>query len=144
MREIKFRAWRSDFEEMIYNEFHITADGAVYSFGLAPECVLMQFTGLLDKNGKEIYEGDIVKTDWQHDGTTNYDYEIIGWVVWFEAGLQYYLESKKEMKLIKAGLLATNLLRPLTDFDREQILEQEGYEVIGNIYENPELMEVTL
>jgi hypothetical protein len=71
MRTIKFRAWRSDFEEMIYNEFHITADGAVYSFGLAPECVLMQFTGLLDKNGKEIWEGDLVLCEEEGEVTFN-------------------------------------------------------------------------
>jgi hypothetical protein len=71
MRPIKFRAWRSDFEEMIYNEFHITADGAVYSFGLAPECVLMQFTGLLDKNGKEIWEGDLVLCEEEGEVTFN-------------------------------------------------------------------------
>ena len=56
MREIKFRAWLNMQEEMLYaNVF-----GAGEKFA-GRDCVIMQFTGLLDKNSKEIYEGDIVE-----------------------------------------------------------------------------------
>ena len=75
-REIKFRAWRRD-EQKMYNiatlSFMKNSDGTAVSRGCEgwfgdnhrdrfslDEVTLMQFTGLLDKNGKEIYEGDIL------------------------------------------------------------------------------------
>ena len=65
MREIKFRAWDKENEVMIYPK-GILFDGRVVNFScgiLEPfeGYELMQYTGLKDKNGKEIYEGDIVK-----------------------------------------------------------------------------------
>ena len=65
VREIKFRAWDKENKVMIYPK-GILFDGRVVNFNcgiLEPfeEYELMQFTGLYDKNGKEIYEGDIIK-----------------------------------------------------------------------------------
>lgn len=67
MRQIKFRAWDKH-GEIFRTEFYINFDGVLYynsSIGIK-KCtednyVLNQFTGLLDKNGKEIYQGDIMK-----------------------------------------------------------------------------------
>ena len=74
MRDIKFRAWHKDkkcwlqdvevFEDgswdgALPNE--CTQIGGMVTGYTEPECVLMQYTGLKDKNGKEIYEGDIVQ-----------------------------------------------------------------------------------
>ena len=73
---------------------------------------LMQSTGLKDKNGTEIYEGDIVKNI----------YDEIYVVKWFDAG--FYLEER-----YNGG------------FDYSELHFGNNKEVIGNIYENPELLE---
>lgn len=62
-REIKFRAWDKEIESMSLDPFTLqevmgTNRGMELSVGR--ELIFMQFTGLLDKNGKEIHEGDIV------------------------------------------------------------------------------------
>lgn len=79
MRQIKFRMWdgRQMYQPELADEydFFIGADGdcrrlvdsgtyngAYYPTTIPNPCELMQFTGILDKNEKEIYEGDIVKT----------------------------------------------------------------------------------
>lgn len=72
----------------------------------------MQSTGLKDKNGTEIYEGDIVKNI----------YDEIYVVKWFDAG--FYLEEK-----YNGG------------FDYSELHFGDNKEVIGNIYENPKLLE---
>lgn len=65
-REIKFRAW--DGNKMIFHEGgksvgnpHIDFNGRIYSIGESKHWSLMQCSGLKDKNGKEIFESDIVK-----------------------------------------------------------------------------------
>lgn len=73
---------------------------------------LMQSTGLKDKNGTEIYEGDIIKNP----------YDEIYTVKWFDAA--FYLEEK-----YNGG------------FDYFELYSGDNKKVIGNIYENPELLE---
>lgn len=63
MREIKFRAWDKENKTMLYDYFRVCPDGIVVDSNnqsLYGEVELMQYTGLKDKNGKEIYDGDIV------------------------------------------------------------------------------------
>ena len=143
MREIKFKAWDKEKKKMIYN-VHTACDvspeltngeswfGAFLENETLSEnykYVVMQYTGLKDKNGKAIFEGDILKTQWQHDGVTNYDYEIIGKIIWWRGFVCWAIESKDR-------------IRPICSLEREQLADAEdgGIEIIGNIYENPELL----
>lgn len=117
MREIKFRAWDKGKKEMeTFNLYDISYDydngywlkgaGASLNFDVLKDTEIMQFTGLLDKNGKEIYEGDIVEFSSFEEGRER---EEISWAKHFTG----FCFSKE-------------------DADR--------YEIIGNIYENPELL----
>jgi uncharacterized phage protein (TIGR01671 family) len=115
-REIKFRVWWvndgkmdswQDMLEWSRMSVYFTPDGEF------PH-VLMQFTGLKDKNWKEIYEGDVIR---YHDYAGD-DEEI----------LVEDLASLFEKKGLREGEYAEDW-------------SSENLEVIGNIYENPELLE---
>jgi len=115
MREIKFRAWDKRGKSFVY--FTVKLGKEVF---LAPDEYseeLCLFTGLNDKNGKEIYEGDIMQWK-QHD----YISQRLEKVVWHESG--WWI----------ADLITGDLLCPLT------ANEAKLRTIIGNIYENPELL----
>ena len=123
-REIKFRVWDIENKEML-NVQELDFEPTFYGGRIAirpdqysdyfdpKDMILMQYTGLHDKNGKEIYEGDIVKANW-FDKT-----EVIG-EIYFSMGCFILANSS------------------VSD---NQLFIFKNLEVIGNIYENSKLLE---
>ena len=120
MRELKFRAW-SKSKNKFWNPDFIDCDGQCWDTNHVHETlptddyILMQFTGLRDKNGKDIYDGDILNQypgfgcEWnKRMGVVKYQFASF----WFDMGAQAFT---------------------LDDHDCR-------FEIIGNIYENHELI----
>lgn len=121
---LRYRAWLKEDKEMIdveeinfsNGEFDFIGD-AITWMCKSDDCVLMQSTGLTDKNGKEIFEGDLVKMAKNvYSEPTNYE------VVRHRGGA-YRLESKQ--------------------YGCELWLRHTDCEIAGNIYTDPELAEVS-
>jgi len=106
MREIKFRAWNKKTKLMRYDIFDVR-------LGNDEDYEIMQFTGLKDKNGKEIYEGDIIRYEKKH----------------------YLIKWGKKNKAFIGKIKGDKEEYILSEADKPDELE-----VIGNIYENPELL----
>ena len=87
MREIKFRVWLPKEKMMQDGDFHIGPTGVYYGWNPEEdeyndkkiEPILMQFTGLLDKNGKEIYSGDLLR---HNEGSKSYEVMWNGYGFW--------------------------------------------------------------
>ena len=107
------------------------------------DVILIQATGLFDKNNKEIFEGDILKfnDEWDeycHEGYVDGSVEGINFVevvrgeACFEFGKTRYPESSLFIRMEDERLTFAELIKS-RDFE---------FEIIGNIYKNPELLEV--
>lgn len=131
MRELKFRVWSKEQKTYEYKfpynsigDFYVSSRGKVFSdFGntIAPEVrqddfIVEQYTGLKDKNGKEIYEGDIVKAE-----TRDKHYGILGKVVYRQCA--FWIENAE-------------------DTHREDMLKyyEKEVEIIGNIHKDKEFL----
>lgn len=124
----KFRAWDEKNKEMFKDTFAVTESGEVVTVEQdfitnAPDYIfvdhltIMQSTGLTDKNGKEIFEGDVVKMAKNVYSEPTY-YEVVR-----HRGGAYRLESKQ--------------------YGCELWLRHTDCEIAGDIYKNPELLEVS-
>lgn len=119
MRPIKFRAWNG--HKMYYDDLTVVGPDMGFNALIAKTSKifnLMQYTGLKDKNGKEIYEGDILYHDKYSTEFKEGDVEIVK-----VETLQQFFEDR--------GL-----------YTREygEDWDSANFEIIGNIYENPELI----
>lgn len=130
MREIKFRAWDKTESEWIdikylrfeFNDFWYLQEQDEYENEIDPpyfsgdeDFELMQYTGLKDKNGVDIYEGDVVEY----------------------AGKRYLVEWEDYMFNLKG------FYEPYLDIPYSAFSEELEFEVVGNAYEHPHLLEVS-
>ena len=120
MRELKFRAWCINSNCWFKDGFSISQDGLflyddnLQEWEIQANFIIEQFTGLHHKNGKEIYEGDILKEGIRHGTDTGLIYKV----VWFQD------DTHNGWNIAKKGI--------------------RGDEIIGNIYENPDLAGVAV
>ena len=93
-----------------------------------------QFTGLHDKNGKEIYEGDIVRKK----EIGGYGLEDIGVVRYYEEDCRFGIDTTTTNKFTKRLLFTDGECS--FDDGKYTITYHNEYEVLGNIFDNPELL----
>lgn len=126
MRELKFRAWDKSVEHLYEVQTLIDGGDAIGRYVLngemcyihlcADEIIVEQYTGLKDKNGKEIYDGDIVGFKWRT--------KRLYVVTYRKYDASFILENDEWEETIHLSL------------------DKDDFEVFGNIHENPELLEV--
>lgn len=129
MREIKFRAWNKAFkrwsEHSEHGELELLddGDGIVLDY-LQEEIEVMQFTGLKDKNGNEVYEGDI-------DASSKHGLRV---VIFDDVQLCFVLLwTERYDRYKKSGLVNAGCTY-------EKVTSKKKLNIVGNIYENHELL----
>jgi len=127
----KFRVWNKKTESFIdYGDLMLDLKNAKvyagdvgipeYTIDVTKQVILMQYTGLKDENGVEIFEGDIVKVGTLED-------EPIGYIKWIPKSAEY------------------KVINHINPFGEEHVsfYHAKLFEVIGTLYENPELLETS-
>ena len=139
-RNIKFRAWDNKYKEMVdwymmcqtafnrsdFNMMYEILSGSKFDFEV------MQSTGLRDKYGREIYEGDIVHYLYT-PGKKHSNYDQISTIEWKSTG--FYLSPVRGSTRLSSWLVS---VPGASAYDEINSL----FEVIGNIYQNPEFLKI--
>ena len=129
----KFRAWDKRFSEFV-EDFFVSEDGKIYkktkdtSYGFAisretsDKIILMQSTGRFDKNGKEIFEGDVIAIEVDDTGTPI---------------------NARVFQNSEIGILMFHVFEDDEDVPMVELLEDNSvaFAIIGNIYENKDILE---
>ena len=143
MRQIKFRGWNEKNKRWLYGTYlvnrgfpYIVEDGIQSPFAepadfMVGEDTIGQFTGLQDKNGTDIYEGDIIRYE-EHEG---YYLESFYAKVVFEEGAFGYNCH------LRGNIFMSSVFSPFCEHDclREDFLSY--VEVVGNVYEDKYLLD---
>jgi len=144
MREIKFRAWDKAKKEWIAKDFHLIGEimmsGPLFDRSLERlnDIEIQQYTGLKDKNGKEIYEGDILVS---YDPMEGEKITILE-----EDGTKKEsVVTKEDLKYSERFVVSIEIRNGTLGIVEEGKWYQnegsfENSEIIGNIYENMELI----
>lgn len=122
---LRFRAWDKETKTMNgMAEIYRNRNQEIELRPRDEDIILMQSTGLKDKNGKEIFEGDVIAIEVDDTG--------------MPINARVFQNSK-------IGVLMFHVFEDNEDVPMVELLEDNSvaFEIIGNIYENPELLEVT-
>jgi len=112
--KLKFRAWDKQQNKMLGIDWAITAQGGfinISEYTYEDDPIIMQWTGLIDKNGKEIYEGDLIKT----------------------------LDNRTLPVIFKGGCFGFENIFEIKKFTYFTKVLADTIEVVGNIYEMEEI-----
>ena len=130
MREIKFRAWHE-------------STGMEYDIYPPVKVPLMQYTGLKDKDGVEIYEGDVIKVTTEFYGVfknkVDYYTGVFGYMNMNSICVENKKGWNKDYDQVNSGWFAGGF-SALNGDGYAKHKDVNNIEVIGNIYENPELL----
>lgn len=118
MRQIKFRGRSLNTGAWVYGDIQHKGKRAFVEYEVAPETV-GQFTGLMDKNGDEIYEGDIIGSS--------------------DGNIRHVVRCNTKTLDLRAEFIPYCLEKPTCGIDQEWINECSK-SIIGNVYDNPSLL----